>query len=148
MSATIAQFVTEVVMHAPTNAISILKNELEFLDRGGYRQTVGSRQPAFCMETSTEWRPALFFEDSPSCPKKRYEHCFPERDCLLTDFVPEEHKNDEVPCRHIPLNETGETIASMSRGGASETKIEAALRSWLVKTIANAEAEALSSSSI
>ncbi len=35
-----------------------------------------------------------------------------------------------------PLNDKGETIASLSKAGASENQIEAALRNWLVKTIA------------
>lgn len=111
--------------------LSTLEHELEFLDQGGYRRPVSHRQPLFCMETSTEFRPALFFEESPSCPKERYCECSVDRDCVLMTFVPLEHRNQKVPCRHIPLNEKGETIASLSDNHASRLEIEAALRRWL-----------------
>src|SRR5215470_17862243 len=117
----------------------ILKRELEFLDHGGYRRPVGSRQPVFCMETSVDWNPAPFFEDSPSCPKRKYEHCDPERECTLAAFVPDEHKNETVPCRYIPLNNREETISSLIGEGASEPYIEAARRGWLVNSIVQLE---------
>lgn len=117
----------------------VLKRELEFLDHGGYRRPVGSRQPVFCMETSVDWKPALFFEDSPSCPKRKYESCEPQRECTLAAFVPDEHKNETVPCRYIPLNNREETIASLIQEGASEQRIEAALRGWLIKNIVQLE---------
>jgi hypothetical protein len=129
----------EVAMNTAYNSLSILKHELEFLDHGGYRRPIGSRQPLFCMETSVEWRQPFFFEDSPSCPKKRYEACSTDRNCVLMDFVPIESRREAVPCRHIPLNESHETIASLSRGGAQERLIEAEVRSWLAKTIARLE---------
>jgi hypothetical protein len=126
-------------MNTDHDSLSTLRHELEFLDHGGYRRPVGSRQPLFCMETSVVWRQPLFFEDSPSCPKKRYEACFPERDCVLMGFVPIEQQHESVPCRHIPLNDTGETITSLSKAGANEKQIETALRNWLVKSIARLE---------
>jgi hypothetical protein len=115
------------------NALATLKHELEFLDHGGYKTTVGSRQPVFCMETSADWKPALFFEDSPICPKKKYVDCSPDRDCVLMGFVPMEHRQEVVPCRHIPLNERGDTVDSLSRTGGHD-KVESALRGWLVRT--------------
>jgi hypothetical protein len=117
----------------------VLKRELEFLDHGGYRRNVGSRQPVFCMETSVDWKPALFLEDSPSCPKRKYERCDRQPECTLAAFVPDEHKNETVPCRHIPLNNREETIASLMQEGASEQRIEAALRGWLIKNIVQLE---------
>jgi hypothetical protein len=125
----------EVAMNT-ASSLSILKQELEFLDKGGYRKSIGFRQPAFCMETSVEWRQPLFFEDSPSCPKKRYEACSTDRNCVLMDLVPSELRHETVPCRHIPLNEQGDTIASLTRGGAKEKQIEVEMRNWLVKAIA------------
>jgi hypothetical protein len=122
-------------MNTGNDSLSIVKHELEFLDHGGYRRPIGSRQPLFCMETSPEWRQPLFFEDSPSCPKKRSDACSTDRQCVLMDFVPIESRRQTVPCRHIPLNEKGDTIASLTRGGAQEKLIEAEVRSWLVKTI-------------
>src|SRR5262249_9714560 len=90
--------------------LTTLKGELAFLDGGGYRTSIGERQPLFAMETEPSWRQPAFFEDSPSCPKKRYCSCNPEGDCLLLSLVPAEHQHEPVPCRHIPLNERGETI--------------------------------------
>jgi hypothetical protein len=126
--------VLEVAMENTHNALAALKHELEFLDKGGYRATVGSRQPVFCMETSADWKPALFFEDSPICPKRKYNDCSPDRDCLLMGFVPMEHRHEIVPCRHIPLNEKGDTIESLSRT-VGHDQAESALRTWLVKRI-------------
>ena len=123
------------------NTLSVLQHELEFLDHGGYRRPVSSRQPLFCMETSADWKSPLFFEDSPSCPKRKYENCIPERDCALMEFVPVEHRHETVPCRHIPLNQSGETIESLSKTGKGQA-IEGALRSWLVTAIEKLEAPA------
>jgi hypothetical protein len=124
-----------------TQALSVLKRELDFLDRGGYHRPVGSRQPRFAMETEAEWHMPLVFEGSPSCPKRRYEECIPERDCVLFGFVPEAFRHETVPCRYIPLNSKGETVASLARSGRSR-EIEPILRTWLVKTIAELEAAA------
>ncbi|HEX6820839.1 MAG TPA: hypothetical protein VF123_02190 [Candidatus Sulfotelmatobacter sp.] len=121
------------------NALVILKSELEFLDRGGYHRTVGSRQPLFAMESEPAWRAPLFFEDSPSCPKRRYEECTPERDCVLMDFVPQAFRQETLPCRHIPLNAKGDTVEGLAKSGRSK-EIEPVLRAWLVKTIAELEA--------
>lgn len=126
-------------MKTAGDALSTLKHELEFLDRGGYRRPVGARQPLFCMESGVEWRPPLFFEDSPICPKKKYELCSTERDCVLMGLVPLERRTETIPCRHIPLNEQGETIENLTGRGATEQQIETALRAWLVKTIAELE---------
>jgi len=121
-------------MKTAEKTLSTLKQELEFLNQGGYQKPIGSRQPLFCMETSAEWRQPSFFEDSPSCPKQRYCPCNPEGDCVLLGFVPGEHRHEAVPCRHIPLNDQGETINSLDRTTTHE-KIEGTLRNWLVKTI-------------
>ena len=51
------------------------------------------------------------------------------------DFVPAEHRHGKVPCRHILLSESGETIDSLSKAGAKEKQLETALRDWLVTTI-------------
>lgn len=125
-------------MKRNNNALSILKREKEFLDSGGYRVPIGSRQPLFCMETSVEWRQPLFFEDSPSCPKKKYCACDPVGDCVLMSFVPTERRHETVPCHHIPLNEKGQTIHSLN-GTSSKKEIEATLRTWLAKTIEGLE---------
>ena len=122
-------------MSRANKMLATLRQELEFLDSGGYRGEIGSRQPLFCMESSDEWRQPLFFEDSPSCPKERYEMCSTDRDCALMDFVPVKDQRQKIPCRHVLLNGRGETIASMARAGARHEQIETALRNWLVTKI-------------
>jgi len=125
-------------MKNSNNALSVLKHEREFLDSGGYRVAIGSRQPLFCMETSVEWRQPLFFEESPNCPKKKYCACDPEGHCVLMSFVPTERRHETVPCHHIPLNQEGQTIHSLY-GTTTNKEIEATLRGWLVKTIGDLE---------
>lgn len=121
-------------MKTAESTLSTLKKELEFLNQGGYRKAIGSRQPLFCMESSVHWRKPSFFEDSPSCPKERYCPCNPEGDCVLLGFVPAGQRHKAVPCRHIPLNETGETIHSLEQASTHD-EIEETLRNWLVRII-------------
>lgn len=54
--------------------LQVLRNELQFLDRGGYRSPI-------------RWRSPPIFEDSPTCPKDRWSAC-QHGDCVLLDFVP------------------------------------------------------------
>lgn len=138
LATAIVPTVMEEDMKNTDKALSTLKRELEFLDHGGYRSSVGTRQPLFCMETEADWHKPLFFEDSPSCPKKKYCPCDPQGDCVLMGFVPNEHRQDPVPCRQIPLNEQGVTIEALSRSGKREA-IEPTLRTWLVKAIGELE---------
>jgi len=107
-------------MRTVKNTLQVLKNELEFLEKGGYRSPI-------------VWRSPLIFEDSPTCAKDRRCAC-PAADCVLLGFVPKECRYEAVPCRHIPLNEIGETVDSLYRTGTNE-EIEETLRSWLLKTI-------------
>jgi hypothetical protein len=125
-------------MKPTKDLLSTLKGELDFLDRGGYRTAVGHRQPLFCMETGADWKLPAFFEESPSCPKERYDACNPKRGCVLQAFVPQEQQSATVPCRHVPLTESGDTIDSLEKSGHRE-KIEPALRTWLLKSIEKLE---------
>jgi hypothetical protein len=120
--------------------LETLKKELDFVDHAGYRKPIGSRQPLFCMESGVEWKKRTFFEDSPVCPKEKYEACDPQSDCALMRFVPEDLRNETLPCHYIPLNEQGDTIASLEETGNRE-KIEAAIRSWVQKNIEKMEAD-------
>ena len=121
------------------DALTVLKGELDFVNRGGYRSLVGRRQPMFCMETGADWKKPAFFEDSPSCPKEHYCPCDAEGDCTLLHLVPQQQRHEAVPCRHIPLNDNGDTISSLEQSG-DRKKIEVALRTWLEKNIAQLEA--------
>src|SRR5579864_7397263 len=104
--------------------LQVLKNELKFVRKGGYRAPL-------------MWRAPLVFEDSPTC---RSGSCFacPETDCVLMRFVPKERRREAVPCRHIPLNEAGETVDTLYRTGTNE-EIEEKLQSWLLEAIGQVE---------
>jgi hypothetical protein len=109
---------------------AILKAELAFLERGGYRK--GPRYP---------WRPNFVFEDSPTCinflDKEERQPC---TECPLIDFVPEERREVRFPCRHIHLTESGETVNSFYEWGTEE-ELETALEGWLKRTIQELEGE-------
>jgi hypothetical protein len=129
-------------MKATHDALTTLKGELEFLDRGGYRASLARRQPLFCMESSVDWKKPEFLEDSPSCPKERHCACNPDGDCVLISFVPAEQRRETVPCRHIRLNEKGQTIDSLEKAG-DRREVEAALKTWLIENIKRLESPAV-----
>ena len=110
--------------------LDVLKAELEFLEKGGYRHS--ARAP---------WRPQFMFQDSPTClnfdPTQQPRPC---SDCLLTQLVPEDLRSKKIPCRYIPLSEHGETIDSFYRTGTQE-ELEVAVAQWLRATIARLERE-------
>jgi len=99
----------------PRALLQLLKDELSFLEAGGYRLP--------------GWKPPLVFEDSPSCIMHGSGRCG-EAGCLLLRFVPPEHQSASVPCRHIVLKESGETVDSLYNSGTTE-ELEDALRDWL-----------------
>lgn len=111
-------------MATTQDRLRVLRNELQFLDRGGYRSPI-------------VWRSPRIFEDSPTCPKDRWSAC-PHADCVLLDFVPKERREEAIPCRHIPLNEGGESLFTLYSTGTNE-EIQETLRAWLLKTIAGLE---------
>ena len=112
------------------NSLDILRKELEFLEKGGYRKP--------------SWRPRFIFEDSPTCPNfGDPQRSIPCSECVLMQFVPEDRRKEKVPCRHIPVNGAGRTIEALYRTGTQE-EIEATVKSWLEETIRRLESEALS----
>lgn len=105
--------------------VDVLRAELDFLERGGYR--------------NPSWRPRFIFEDSPSCLNYNDpEHSRPCSECVLMKLVPAEARNDRFPCRHIPLNDQGETIDSLYRS-ATQEEIESAVAHWLREMIKKLE---------
>jgi hypothetical protein len=100
--------------------VSVLKSELAFLESGGYWS---DRLPS--------WRTPLILEDSPTCLNfNRTADRRPCRECILMQLVPGEHVSEKVPCRHIPLNEQGETLDSLYRSSTQE-EIETVVANWL-----------------
>jgi hypothetical protein len=108
--------------------LDVLKFELEFLGKGGYGRS--PREP---------WRPRYIFEDSPSCMnydcKENPEPC---SDCVLTQLVPPDLRNEKIPCRQIPLNALGENLDSLYRYDEQQ-EVEAAVGKWLCATITKLE---------
>jgi len=108
--------------------LTVLKRELDFLEKGGYRHT--ARAP---------WRPQFIFQDSPSClnfdPAQTPKPC---SDCLLAQLAPENFRNRNIPCRYIQLNDSGATIDSFYRSG-TQKELEATFGQWLRITIQRLE---------
>ena len=108
----------------------VLQFELDFLEQGGYGRSV--RRP---------WQPKVMFMDSPTClnfnDPARPHAC---SECLLTDFVPPESQEENIPCHFIPLNQLGQTVDSLERH-AHQPELEEALKNWLRSTIARLEGE-------
>ena len=104
--------------------IAKLKLELEILEKGGYAPS--EHEPH---------RMPRVFRDSVSCPNVGLEiKIEPCSHCFLMEFVPPEQRDKEDACHYIPLNRRGDTIASLDRKG-NEAAVQAALRTWLQKTI-------------
>jgi hypothetical protein len=106
-----------------------LRNELNFLEQGGFQPTTEDGRQRSPFKSSMV---CLNYGD-PSRPHA----C---RECLLYDFVPEEARTEDVPCHFVPLNESGDTVASL-QARAQEAEILEALKTWLKRTIAQLERE-------
>jgi hypothetical protein len=130
--------------------LSALKLELEFCERGGYEPLVG-RFPARASENDPisaflfgegkrEMRKERsVFQDSPSC----LNYGLPVREhpcskCWLIDFVPAEKRGESVPCHHIPLNDRGETVATLG-GPGDAPDVQEAVLDWLRRTVQQLE---------
>ena len=112
----------------PRDLLKVLKAELEFVEKGGYRHTARAA-----------WRPQFIFQDSPTClnfdPAQPPKPC---SDCVLMQLVPKDQQNRKIACRYIPLNEQGETIDSFYRFGTRD-ELEATFGKWLRATIQRLE---------
>lgn len=83
----------------------------------------------------------FIFEDSPTCINYgKQENPRPCSECSLMDLVPEDCRNERIPCRHIPLNAQGFTIDTYCRLGTHD-EVEQALGAWLRNTIERLEQE-------
>ena len=107
------------------NLLELLKDELEFLEKGSYRNNPRDL-----------WRPRFFLEDSPSCLNySTQEHRRPCKECALVALVPPPFQEKKTPCRHIPLNSEGQTHDSLYRT-SNDAETEEVFRAWLRSTIA------------
>jgi hypothetical protein len=132
--------------------LNALKLELEFCEQSGYQTLVG-RLPARASENDPistflfderkrECRKERsIFQDSPSClnyglPVR--EH--PCSECWLIDFVPAEKRGEAIPCHHIPLNERGDSVATLREPGDAPD-VQEAVVGWLRGMIQQLEGE-------
>ena len=105
-----------------------LKLERSILKDGGYGCSV-----------RTPWKAASLFRDSVIClnfGEAARKH--PCGECLLSSWVPESGQQEDIPCHHIPLNDKGDTIASLE-SGTDRAQAEQSLLTWLDATILRLE---------
>jgi hypothetical protein len=106
--------------HDERRVLDILKEELDFIEKGGYGRSV-----------RTPWHATSTFQDSLSCINYGYPYrAHPCNECHLLDFVTPEHKAEEVPCHFIPLNADGETIEDLE-AEENQAKLEREVKIWL-----------------
>jgi hypothetical protein len=112
--------------------LEVLRFELQFLKDGGY-----GRSP------KTPGRPQYIFEDSLTCMNfDSKEEPVPCSVCVLMYLVPPQARSEKVPCRHIPLNDSGETLDSLYRY-SNQAEIEETTEEWLQNTIRQLEEQQL-----
>ena len=112
---------------AQSELLKALKEQLTFFEAGGYGHTYRS-----------SWRPTLMVRDSPTCLNAVFNTARPCRECVLFPMVPEEKRKTLLPCHQIPLNGSGETIATLYEK-ASQEKLDATFHDWLCATIQTLE---------
>ena len=97
--------------------LELLKEELDFIEKGGYGWSV--RSPLQSKST---------FHDSLSCINYGYPYrAHPCNECRLLDFVSPEHWTEAVPCHFIPLNTDGDTIEERQD---NQAKFELEVSDW------------------
>jgi len=100
--------------------LELLKQELSFIEEGGYGRSV-----------RTPWLPKSVFQDSLSCLNYGYPYrAHPCSECHLLDFVSPDDRSQPVPCHFIPLNEAGNTIEELEMKG-DEVKMQGVVKGWL-----------------
>lgn len=108
--------------------LEMLKFELRFLEDGGYGRSPHAAR-----------RASLVFEDSLTCMNFNSQgERTPCSSCLLMQFVPPSRVMERIPCRHIPLDAAGQTLASLYET-ATQQDIEEALGTWLRAAIKGLE---------
>jgi hypothetical protein len=106
---------------------AVLWSELEFLEQEGFR-----RFPLMPRLHS-------LFQDSPNCPRHDGSSQLPCEACPWFRFVPAGARHRDVPCHFIPLNEAGETAATLASGDRRR-QLEV-FRQWLLQTLQRMDAE-------
>lgn len=111
------------------NTLSILKTELEFIEKGGYGGPDKRSEPA----SST------IFADSLTCLNYGYPYrTHPCGECPLMEFVPDEKRVSAMPCHHIPLDKSGRTVEGMEEE-QNAAGMREAVKVWLREMISRLE---------
>jgi hypothetical protein len=111
--------------------LEILKSELEFIEKGGYR--VPGKQKEGVIST--------MFADSLTCLNYGYPYrVHPCGECPLMEFVPEDRRVSPMPCHHIPLDSSGQTVEAMEET-ESPNQMQEAVKVWLRETIRRIESQ-------
>src|SRR5437868_15084485 len=86
--------------------LEVLRDELEFIEQGGYGRSV-----------RTPWKATSALQDSLSCLNYGYPYkAHSCNECFLTDLVPPEGQATLVPCHSIPINEAAATSKHLQLG--------------------------------
>jgi hypothetical protein len=113
------------------NTLAILKSELEFIEKGGYG--VPEKKEAGAAST--------IFADSVTCLNYGYPYrTHPCGECPLMEFVPDDKRLSAMPCHHIPLDQSGQTVEAMEEV-QDQVAMRDALKTWLRKTISQLESQ-------
>ena len=111
--------------------LEILKSELEFIEKGGYG--VPGKQPAGAVST--------MFADSVTCLNYGYPYrVHPCGECPLMEFVPEDRRVSPMPCHHIPLDSSGQTVEALEEA-QNPAGMQEAVKTWLRETISRIESQ-------
>ena len=111
--------------------LNILKSELLLIERGGYRASAAQ----------DEGGASTIFADSPTCLNYGYPYrVHPCGECLLMQFVPADMRVSPMPCHHIPLDSSGQTVETMEEKD-TPTQMQEAVKIWLRSTIDRIESE-------
>lgn len=109
------------------DVLQVLRFELNHLEQGGYNRDctlLGTGSPFKGTFACINFGDSLQAHACHECP--------------LYQFVPEDKKSEELPCHHIHLNETGETVAQLLEKKDPDRMVEL-LEHWLRDTIVRLE---------
>lgn len=111
----------------PRELLHVLRFELNYLEQGGFERD----QTLLGIKSPLQGSYACINFSDPL----RTHAC---HECLLYEFVPEDKKTEDLPCHHILLNDSGETIAKFVEKNDPQHMVKA-LEHWLQATIVQLE---------
>lgn len=111
--------------------LEVLKSELDFIEKGGYK--IPEKEQTEAVST--------IFADSLTCLNYGYPYrVHPCGECPLMEFVPEDMRVSPMPCHHIPLDESGQTVEALEEA-QNQAGMQEAVKTWLRQTISRIESQ-------